>query len=574
MMAAQAQTFALVTERLGPLPVVNHFLAKLRLDDLLDQAVPTTDPRCRLRYGKALGVLVRSILVEREPIYRHSETVRTFACQGFGLEPAEVTHLRDDQLGRALDRLFDADRGTLMTRLVVSMTRRFQIRLEELHNDSTTVRCTGQYRHATGRSVRGRRALWITYGFSKDHRGDLKQLLAVLTSTSDGAVPVAFRAADGNRNDTTTHLETWEGLCQATGRTDFLYVADSKLCVTEVLETIARRGGRFVTVLPRSRREDGQFRRWIQSHEPAWELVIDRPHPRRKHSPRDRWWVVRAPIPSMEGYPVVWLKSSLMALRQHKIRHERITAATEAFEELDRILIAGRGRRPKTPDAIQERIDAIVGRLAVGDYFDVTIRAEPDHRFRQTSRGRPGADTRYTRETRHRFRIDWQLNEEAMAYQQASDGMYPLITNDRSLSPQQVLEAHKRQPAIEKRFEQLKSVHNIAPVLLKNEARIEAFFFVYFLALLTAGLIEREIRRGMDKADIEALPLYPEQRPCRRPTYEQILRLFAHAERHTLARAGRLVQLFPPQLTPLQRQVLRLLGVPARAYGAQTNPGN
>jgi transposase len=52
--------------------------------------------------------------------------------------------------------------------------------------------------------------------------------------------------------------------------------------------------------------------------------------------------------------------------------------------------------------------------------------------------------------------------------------MYPLITNDRGKSPAQVLEAHKGQPMIEKRFEQIKTVHEIAPVLLKNEGRIEA----------------------------------------------------------------------------------------------------
>ena len=49
----------------------------------------------------------------------------------------------------------------------------------------------------------------------------------------------------------------------------------------------------------------------------------------------------------------------------------------------------------------------------------------------------------------------------------------------------QVLEAHKGQPTIEKRFEQIKTVHEIAPVFLKNSMHIEAFFTLYFLALRT-----------------------------------------------------------------------------------------
>jgi hypothetical protein len=69
------------------------------------------------------------------------------------------------------------------------------------------------------------------------------------------------------------------------------------------------------------------------------------------------------------------------------------------------------------------------------------------------------------------------------------------------------LEAHKRQPVIEKRFEQAKSVHEIAPVLLENEARVEALFFLYFIALLVQALIERELRLAMARNTIEELPL-------------------------------------------------------------------
>jgi transposase len=57
----------------------------------------------------------------------------------------------------------------------------------------------------------------------------LKQLVWILTVTADGAVPIAFRVADGNTADVTTHIATWDGLVALAGRSDFLYVADSKL---------------------------------------------------------------------------------------------------------------------------------------------------------------------------------------------------------------------------------------------------------------------------------------------------------------------------------------------------------
>ena len=83
--------------------------------ELLDQYVPTTDRRCALPQALALGVLLRSIVVEREPIYREAETVHAYAASLFGLEEAQLRQLSDDRLGRALDRLYDADRAALLT---------------------------------------------------------------------------------------------------------------------------------------------------------------------------------------------------------------------------------------------------------------------------------------------------------------------------------------------------------------------------------------------------------------------------------------------------------------------------
>jgi transposase len=100
----------------------------------------------------------------------------------------------------------------------------------------------------------------------------------------------------------------------------------------------------------------------------------------------------------------------------------------------------------------------------------------PEHTFKQTQRGRPGRDTEYRRVTRRRYALEWSVDQAAIDYDKKSDGMYPLISNDRNLTAAQVLEAHKGQPTIEKRFEQIKTVHEIAPVFLKNPGRIEALF--------------------------------------------------------------------------------------------------
>ncbi len=157
--------------------------------------------------------------------------------------------------------------------------------------------------------------------------------------------------------------------------------------------------------------------------------------------------------------------------------------------------------------AVAEYIGEILGRLCVVDYVKAEIWTEEIHRFRQDRKGRPDKDTRYRRETTRRLRVRWTVDKARIDYDEKSDGMYPLLTNDRSLSARQVLEAHKQQPTIEKRFKQTKTVHEIASVFLKNEGRIEALFHLYFIALLIQALIERELRRAMQREQIESLPL-------------------------------------------------------------------
>jgi len=505
------------------------------------------------------------VLVDREPVYRQHEVVSGFVPSAFGLEPEEVRHVSDDAVGRALDHLFDADRGSLLTDVVVAAGEVFGLKLDELHNDSTSVRFCGQYRQASGRSIRGKKGPFITYGHSKDHRSDLKQLLLVLTTTRDGGVPVQFRCEAGNQDDPGTHEKTWDALCRATGRPDFLYVADSKLCCREVMNHIDRGRGRFVCVLPRTRLEDGEFRQWLQDHEPKWERVWDRPHPRRLHGPRDRWWVWRHPLPSAEGWPVTWVYSSLLALHQERVRRERLARADQDLHDLNVRLTGPRPRKHARKD-VYEEVQAVLERNKVQRYLSVRVVQDEEHCFRQASPGRPGAKTCYVRKTRSFFRLEWDIDEKALAYDRKSDGMYPLLSNDRGLSSRQVLEAHKRQPTIEKRFEQPKTVFEIAPALLKNEDRVEALFFVHFLALLLQSLIERELRLAMDREGIEALPLYPEERENHRPTAEQVFRLFSLAQRNVLHHDGSAVRVFMPELTPLQRQILALLRVPDRVY--------
>jgi hypothetical protein len=256
--------FQLHTQRLGALPIVDHFLGRIRLAGLLERHLPAVDGRVMLPAATAIGLLVRNLCVAREPLYGLADWAVRHDPALLGLAPGEADLLNDDRVGRALDQLFDADRGSLLTALMLGVIGEFHVDCSQLHNDSTSISLHGDYTAADGRDRAGKATAAACLGHSKDHRPDLKQFVLTLSVSADGAVPITHRLLDGNTTDDQTHIATWDGLVALVGRADFLYVADSKLATREQMTHIDSRQGRFLSILPRSRAEDGQIRAWAQ----------------------------------------------------------------------------------------------------------------------------------------------------------------------------------------------------------------------------------------------------------------------------------------------------------------------
>jgi len=118
----------------------------------------------------------------------------------------------------------------------------------------------------------------------------------------------------------------------------------------------------------------------------------------------------------------------------------------------------------------------------------------------------------------------------------------------------------------------LKGPQELAPVYLEHAHRIEALMLCHFLAMIIEALIEREIRNTMKEETLAGIALYPELRNSPSPAASRILEIFAGVQRHQLVSDKELIQVFEPQLEPLQLRVLSLLHVPAAAYASSGTP--
>lgn len=113
--------FELVSSRLGALPLVDHFLERTGLVGLLGRYLPAEDARVRLAPAVAVRLVITNLLVGRQPLYGLGEWAARFDPAALGLASGEVALLNDDRVGRALERLFDADRASLLTELLVGV---------------------------------------------------------------------------------------------------------------------------------------------------------------------------------------------------------------------------------------------------------------------------------------------------------------------------------------------------------------------------------------------------------------------------------------------------------------------
>lgn len=125
--------YELTTQVLGPLPIINTFCDRLGLPELLETFLAHHDPRLKLAPAAGIGVVVvRNLVLGREPVYALGEWAAPFDPGLLGLAAGEARLLNDDRVGRGLARLFDADRASLLTRLVLDAVERFGIDCSQL----------------------------------------------------------------------------------------------------------------------------------------------------------------------------------------------------------------------------------------------------------------------------------------------------------------------------------------------------------------------------------------------------------------------------------------------------------
>ena len=541
------------TKRIDVLPMVKYYIDALDIYSLFQKHIPKPS-NSPIEPAQVLCVMIANIICASKPLYKVEEWLADYT-DGLSEEHFNAKLYNDDQLERVVDKLFHADRHSMMTELSVNTVKVHNLETNAVHNDSTSITFYGAYE---GNDRNNSHTIHLTQGFNKDHRPDCKQIVFGLNITEDGHVPLSFQLFDGNTTDDTTHIPNWNGLRSLLAKEDFIYIADCKLCSMKNVAYIAGEGGLFITIIPKNRTEVEEFYQQLEKKDVQWKEAYTSPNSRKKGE--FILYKTYEGAKSRQGFRIIWVHSSAKeaqdkSRREHKIK-KIIHELTIMKTGLNQYFL-------KTKDQIETAVKKICA--GVGDLFTINIIEKKDIERIQEKPGRPGPHTRYIEREKISYQLEWTLNEKAIEKKSKTDGIFPLITNT-DLPVAEVLRTYKKQPFLEKRMYTTKSILEVAPVFLKLPRRIEALMFLYFVALMIVSLMERAIRKNMERENIKKLPLLPQGMNTKKPTWNNLNYFFRNVYLSVIVMEGRVIKTTVKGMTALHYEVVRLLNVPLSTY--------
>jgi len=541
---------------LGAHPIIQHYMDVLGVSEVIGSYVPS-DKRKKLETEDVLSLLIHNILTAPSSLYEFETWLQPIDLKAIHYDETLNDYIYDERIGRDLEIFYQCRHHDIFFKLALNAIEVYDLDCSQIHQDTTTITFTGKYVDWGAHEK-------IDYGHNKDHRPDLKQLVLGLSVTADGAVPIAHRIYNGNQSDDTLHIANHRYLQKLLSRSDFVYVADCKLATETNLAKLSAYSGKFVTVMPRTWKEDKAFRKKVMGNHVEWEHILEKPSNRKPNSLIDHYFVAKGTYKTKQGYTLHWILSEQKQNQDIETRERHLQKSLGQLRLLQTKL---NKYKLKTREQISDKIESILTDNQCQKLIDYQIHNETCFKKTFGKSGRPTKNSNAQLVSQTIFSITFSRNALAIKENAKTDGIFPLLTNldGEEADAKRVLEIYKFQPFLEKRHAQLKTYQEVAPVFLKKGERVIAFLHLQIIALMIATLIERKLRLAMKKNKITELPIYPEARQCKSPTMFDIVRLFKDVERYEVYLNG-VTTIFPAELDSRQKKVLELLEVPLKLY--------
>jgi transposase len=499
-----SQMTSYTTQDLGHLGLVAGMCKELNIAESIDQLLPPTEKQ--ISHGTAVcAMILNGLGFVNQRLYLVPEFFRNKPVERLLGAGITAEQLNDDTLGRTLDALCAANPTEVYASVAATSCLLLGLSSKFAHLDSTSFHVDGRY---NADDPPGEGVIWITKGYSRDHRPELNQCILNLIVESQASIPIHMSTASGNIEDKTgfrtllqTHIDNLQNVH------GFTYVvADSALYVEKTLQVLAERV-LFISRMPETLSIAKDL---LEKVDVSLMHRIDENYSYQEvggvyGQVKQRWIIVY----SQQAYARDIQTLNRRALKQSE-REQK------AFAKLCRRAFACRQDAQRAWKKFQKTLKYISVR-ALG------IRAQP----RYARRGKP-------KKGEQPKRVDYFLTGcvasclDKRSQMVRIQGMFVLATNEldaQRLPAPDVLTGYKGQSHAEGGFRFLKHPEFLASALfLQKPERIMALLMIMTLCLMVYAALEYRIRQGLQQQGQTFLNQV--NKPTERPTARWIFHCF------------------------------------------------
>lgn len=525
------------TQRLDHLGIVAGISQEIGLIEATDQQVGLVQRK--ISCGQAVQAMVLNALgfssraMYLMPDYLRNKPIELLIAPGLSAED-----FNDDTLGRSLDDLYAAGVTELFAKIASQALKVHGIRHQFVHLDSSSFHLHGEYESGDPDT----QAISITHGYSRDHRPDLKQVVAQLITSHKSALPVWLEVLSGNSSDKDSFPKSVAAYCKHLGEAEKpCFVMDSAGYSADNLKTM-----KDVLWLTRVPETLAEAQRLVRETTPATMLELRPGYLGQEFSLsyaeiKQRWLLV---------YSEAAFQRELESLKKAQARE--LTQTEKEWRKLCQPEYQCQADAETAVQRFNQR----------WKYHQATSQLEPITKYAQ-----PGRPATATEPDIVAYRLTGTISASAEALETAkkSLGKFIIATNQldaERLSAQAVLEHYTAQGiSVERGFRFLKDPLFFAHSLfLKKPERIMALVMIMTLSLLIYALAERHLRQALAENNQNILD--QKGKPTQVPTMRWVFQLFEGIDVLTIWQNDQMLMRQLLNLRPIHIQILRLFGKP------------
>ena len=487
LIAVREQSGGKTTYQIGGLNLLLNYVERIGLVESVNRYCPRDG---EMSDGTVIAVLVINRLLAPCALSNIAEWVNDTGLHLL-LGIADPELLNYDRLADTLLAVHPHWQ-TIATQITLRAVEAFQLKIETVHYDLTSVFFHGEYEGSD----------WVAFGYSRDKRPDKPQVNISVSATDDGEVVLAAGCDihSGDTNDGTTTVPAHERLHDIFQRSDLLVTGDSIMHDAENMLLISRAHGRFLgptKMTPRIRKvvaacAEDEFLRLPASTNKAGHEV--------KAAFRRLWFKARMKMTPAEREREAARRKRLgIGGRRPTYRevHYWMRAAVILDTERQK---ADAKRRRRLIEAYEAKLQETRDRLHKRNYYNdpewvAGHLADLAHQFKAV---RTFVKVDFAVQD-GQMSLAYERHPERITEAAKLDGRWVLVTNQpRQLeqSPADYLDwmwgVYKNHRHVERRMRNMKSDLPIRPIYLHRDDAIISLCFVSVVALMVYTLIERD----------------------------------------------------------------------------------